>query len=353
MDLRRGRKPEGNFYALSIMDGSVHRKYPLSGVLGCDLAYKEYPAVISIAAGKDCVWFAAQKRVGALGRESRYDSRIIKLTENNETIALLPDENMDTAISRISCNLAGNEAVFGTSNWKPPSTLRYGATLYFIKGETIGIAQTISPEAPYQNTTLKQNPQMSANGAGIVCLTGDGRAVRYDDSGREAWRRALSRPQEFDGISLNAIGLHASFFGDRAAFVLGGTYNRSNYRLPTPIEDPNSNMFFLFNEHGDLLVKEKIDVSGGIESISQARDYLFLSIGRDLKNKRTSEHGVIALRADNGKLFEKISTNGPCLSAAASEDGKFLAAMEAPLQLPNGKIIGSYRLHFFARKDTE
>lgn len=343
--------PAGNFYALSLADGAEIHRYALADVLGSDAAKREYPAVIGIAAAQGCVYFAAQRRVVGKDRQVRYHSRVGKWTPDAARPVWIPDETMDTALSGVSCNARGDRAVFGTNNWKSAAGQRFSATVYFIADGALRRGQTLPPKAPYQNTTLSGRPQMHADGS-VVCLTGDGRAALYDAAGQELWRRALSQPQELDDVSLNAVGVKACFLAERAAFVLGGTYNRNNYRLPTPLEDPNADTLFLFDAQGRLLAKQHFAASGVVESVETTESLLLLAIGRDLKHRQADGHGVLLLRATDGVFYDRIPTRGPCIAAAATADGAHLAVLEAPLQLPSGEIVGAYRLHFFARKSA-
>lgn len=341
--------PEGNFYALSLADGSVERRCALADVLGSDPAAKEYPAVVDIAAAETCVYFAAQRREAGADRQVRYHSRIGRWTHGEARPTWIPDENMDAALSGVSADASGRRAAFGTSNWKSAQALRYGATVYFIADGALQSSRTLPPRAPYQNATLAGRPQLRADGS-AVCLTGDGRAAFFDAAGAERWRRALSQPQEVEGVSLNAVGVKACFLANRAAFVLGGTYNRTNYRLPTPLDDPNANTLFLFDEQGALVGKRRFPAAGSVEMAEATPSLLLLAIGRDLQHRQADGHGVLLLRAADGSLLDRLPTRGPCIAAAASADGSRAAALEAPLQRASGEIVGAHRLHFFARK---
>ena len=44
------------------------------------------------------------------------------------------------------------------------------------------------------------------------------------------------------------------------------------------------------------------------------------------------------------KVLLRLPLEGPCAGAAISKDGRLAAAVEAPLQLDDGTIMGEYRL---------
>jgi hypothetical protein len=69
---------------------------------------------------------------------------------------------------------------------------------------------------------------------------------------------------------------------------------------------------------------------------------LAIAIGRNIRTKDITIHGVALLSTPELELVDWLATAGPCVAVAAS--AKHVVAMEAPLQLDSGEVVGSYRV---------
>jgi len=137
--------------------------------------------------------------------------------------------------------------------------------------------------------------------------------------------------------------------GDYVVLTTGNTYNRANWQLPTPVEHPNSNSLFVFDLQGNLVSNQKM--GGMIEEIATGNSLAALAVGRNVRAKDPSVHGLYIVAIPEARVVDYAATTGPCIAAAISADGRYAAGIEAPLQLDDGQIIGEYKLILLAGKD--
>ena len=171
-------------------------------------------------------------------------------------------------------------------------------------------------------------------------VSADGRAFFVDTAGKLVWSRVLSAPQRIQGVFVDATGLHTQHIGPYAIFSTGNTYNRANWQLPTPVEHPQSNSVFLFDREGNLLKRRKL--GGMIEEMKTVGAELAVAVGRNIRTKDAGIHGVALLSPPELELVDWLPAAGPCVAVAASP--RHVVAMEAPLQLDSGEVVGSYRI---------
>lgn len=346
---------DGNLYAVEVATGKEIYRYSTSKELGANLSEKEFPKILSIITDeKGCVYFASQRKGSHADHTDKYSSRLYKFdyTGNNKTYFPKTD-NMDTSISWLESDKQGNKIVFGTSNWRLSSPIQWDKTIYCIDftSDNILWGQTLAARPPYQNATLRNNPNLSADGQYITAFTGDCTAYLFNGQGELLWQRAVSQPQKINGVYINAVGLYSKVTEEYSIFATTNTHNRGNWRLFTPIEDPNSNSIFVFDVAGKLLTRSQMGEMGMIEQLIVENKQVVIAIGRNLKTKSPDKHGVYILDLPQANIVEKIKTIGPCIGVALSRDGQKLAALEAPLQLDTGEIVGEYKLHLFNKKD--
>lgn len=255
------------------------------------------------------------------------------------------DHNLDAWVSWVSVDRDGKHPVFGTGNWDTNKTVRYRDNVYCLDGnlECPVWSIYIDPVVPYQNTTMRSSPDISADGAYIAAIANDGRCFLYDNAGHELWRRTLSAPRKIGGVYINATGMYVHMAGNYVVFTTGNTYNRANWQLPTPIDHPARNSLFVFDLQGNLI--NKYSTGGMVEQMSISDGKAILAVGRNIRTKDTRVHGVHIVSIQDGQFIDHLSTAGPCVGAAATTDGRYIAGIEAPLQLDDGKIIGGY--HFY------
>ena len=106
--------------------------------------------------------------------------------------------------------------------------------------------------------------------------------------------------------------------------------------------------FFLFDLSGNFLARHH--AGGMIEQLNGNEETAVLAVGRNIWTKDPLVHGLLLLSMKDGSELRRFTTTGPCVASALSDDNAYCAAVEAPLKLDNGEIIGDYRLHLWRLK---
>lgn len=344
--------PQGSLVCFDAATGRELWRLDCAAEIETDIKQKIYPGIVHIATdGQGFIYAVGQRYSRNSDGSSEYRGRIYKVDENGNRAALFPaGHNLDAWVSWVSVDREGRHPVFSTGNWDADKTLRYGDNIYCLDGnfEHPAWSAFIDPVAPYQNTTMRSSPDISADGARIAAIASDGRCFLYDGSGKELWRRTLSKPQKVGGVYINAIGVYVQLAGDYVVLTTGNTYNRANWQLPTPIDHPARDNLFVFDLQGNLV--NKYDTGGMVEELSVSGGKAILAVGRNVRTKDTGVHGVQIVSLQDGRLNDHLPTAGPCIGAASTADGKYIAAVEAPLQLDDGHIIGGYHLYIWEKQ---
>lgn len=321
--------------------------------LGVDLKQKTFPGIVSITADQaGNIYAAGQRYIKYADGRSQYQGRIYRLSPAGDITAMFPaDGNLDSWVSWLSVDDAGDKLVFGTANWDAGSSVRFTATIYCLDGRLRSVlwSKNIEPVPPYQNTTMRSSPDISADGRYVAGVSSDGRGYLFGGDGRNIWQRSISRPRTIAGVSINAVGSNVQYTGFGVILTTGNTYNRANWQLPTPVEHPGSNSMFVFDRQGMLL--SRYNTGGMIEQFSVGGDQAVLAVGRNTKTRDTGIHGLYVLSLPDLALISFFSMNGPCVGVAISSDQRYIAGVEAPLQLDDGSVTGTYRLLLFERRN--
>jgi outer membrane protein assembly factor BamB len=337
---------QGYLLCLDAKDGSEMWRQASVSELGVEIKDKTYPSIVAIRTDEQGRIFAVgQRYIRFADGRNEYRGRIYKFDGNGKRLAMFPaDHNLDAWVSWVSVDQKGERAVFGTANWDAIQTNRYTDNMYCLDGSLNPLWSTLIPPVyPYQNTTMRSSPEISGDGRYVAGIASDGRCFLYDgEQGREVWRRNLSEPQKISGIYMNANGANVQIVDDHFIFTTGNTYNRANWQLPTPVEHPGSNSMFVFNLQGQLVNRHRF--GGMIEQIAVSKKEAAIAVGRNVRTKDPGVHGLYITSLPGAQMIDYIATNGPCVGSAISSDGRYTAAVEAPLQLDDGQIIGEYKL---------
>lgn len=337
---------QGGLLGLDVKQGKEVWRYSCVEELGAGLKDKTYPGIVAVKTAESGEIYAVGLRfILQSDGISEYRGRIYKFSPEGKRVAVFPsNDNLDTWVSWLSVDKRAEKVVFGTGQWSTGATAKYADTMYCLEGSLGRIlwSKLLPSIPPYKNPTMRYGPEISADASRIAGIVNDGRGFLYDHNGDELWVRSLSRPQKVGGVFINATGVHVKLIDPYVLFTTGNTYNRANWQIPTPVEHPSSNSLFVFDSEGQLISRS---AQGGIiEEVSAHKHTLSVAIGRNIRTKDPSVHGLYILSLPDQELIDRLKTAGPCISSAISNDGEFAAVIEAPLQLDDGSIVGDYWL---------
>ena len=344
---------QGWLISLDSRDGREQWRQASVNELGVNIKEKTFPGMVAIrtdAAGM--IYAVAQRYIKHPDGRNEYAGRIYKYTAAGQKTGMFPgDRNLDCWVSWLGVDDAGGKVVFATANFDV-ATYTYDRNVYCLDGTLTEVVWSnyLDALAPYQNVTMRTGLEISGDGRQVGGIASDGRCFLFDSAdGRELWRRNITQPQKIAGVYINSTGNYSRFVGDYTVFTTGNTYNRANWQLPTPVEHPNSNSLFVFDLQGNLVSNQKM--GGMIEEIATGNSLAALAVGRNVRAKDPSVHGLYIVSIPEARVVDYAATTGPCIAAAISADGRYAAGIEAPLQLDDGQIIGEYKLILLARKD--
>ena len=347
------QSPSGNVYMLDAATGNVLWTYSTADLVGADMNLRSYPSVMRIQTDEAGNYYIAAFRYARKNNVlSEYAGRICSLTQNGKVRWLFPDKQaMDAWVSWFAVDRQGESLVFATANFESEASIAYQSNLYWLQGQNGKLVgeTVIPPIAYYGRTVMRGSPNYSRDGKLLAAMASDGRGFVYNRAGELLWERQVSKPQLIGDSWINAVGRDALSTKYGVAFTMVNTYNRDNWQLATPLEHPSSNSFFMFNNDGAFQYQWR--AGGGIEEVDVGNDIAVIGVGRNMRTRDIGVHGAAVLRLSDGKLLDKLSTEGPCQAVALSADGKSIAAIEAPALMPDGKIIGAYRLHIHDIKE--
>lgn len=345
---------EGNLYCFEAATGKEQWRYSTARELGADIKARSLPGIVKIAEDDDGnIYLTAQRTERLRGSKSRYYGKIYSFTRQGQERWLFPRSGeMDAWVNWFSVDAQGGHLVFGTANFETDASYRFGDNVYCLDGVN-GVtlwSLPVPPVTPYQKTVMRASPNLAADGKHLAAMASDGRAFFYDADGRLLWQRTLSRPKKIAGVYLNSVGRDGFVVRDKVFFTTTNTYNNANWQLPTPLEHPSSNSLFIFSLDGKL--KAHWRAAAAIEEMAFSEAEIILAIGRNTKTKDPAAHGAQVIRQSDGLPLEFLPTEGPAVAVAISPDGSGLAAIEAPIQLDDGRILGEYRLHIWHNRSN-
>ena len=341
---------DGNLYAVNVHTGDIEWKHKAADYIGVDSQNRSLPAPVHIAVDKAGNAFVNMYRF-VMNKDGRrgYNGRMIALDPQGKFLWKFPkDETIDSWINWCDVSDGTERVVIATSAYDFHPDMKYKKTLYIIdKHDGSVLNETfVDPVKPFNNTVLRGSPTFSADGEYLAGTGSDGRGFLFDKNGKIVWWRFLSKPAKVDGSWINASGRDGYIRPEGVIFSTINTFNRENWQLPTPVEHPSNNSLFVFKLDGTYRYQYR--ALGTIENIDFASEKLAAcSVGRNVRTHDYSAHGALLLNLENGKKERFFHTEGPCQAAAISHDGKKMAGVEAPAMTPEGKLIGSYRLHIW------
>ncbi|MDO4177924.1 MAG: hypothetical protein Q4D21_01935 [Phascolarctobacterium sp.] len=343
--------PEANLYCINTHNGDIVWKHKGADYVGTDPSARSLPAIVHIAIDSDDNVYANAYRFVMRKDGSRgYCGRMLATDKAGKIIWRFPaEENIDSWINWCDVNDANNRVVLSTSAYEFHDTMKYKDTMYFVNKKTgEPLNNVFLPTIPpFNNTVMRGSPNFSTDGKYLAGCASDGRGFLFNEKGETLWWKYLSKPTEIDHSWINASGRDGFVTPYGVIFTTINTFNRENWQLPTPVEHPSNNSLFVFNTDGTF--KYQFMAKGTVEEIDFADKLAACAVGRNVRTHNYKAHGALLLNLESGKEIEFHPTAGPCQTIAISKDQKHLAGVEAPALTPEGKIIGSYRLHIWNR----
>lgn len=339
---------QGAFICIDAATGAERWRKASASELGVDIRQKTFPGIMSIAVdGVGNAYAVALRSVRFPNGKTEYSARLYKFDEQGKMTLFPRDRNIDVWVSWCDVDEAGRTLVFGTADYTPVPGRRFPENIYAYDSQTGELRWRLGLEtvAPYDRTNMRFGPEISADGRYYGGVSADGRAFFMNAGGQLLWSRTLSAPQKIQGIYVNAMGHAVQHVGESIAFSTGNTYNRANWQLPTPVEHPQSNSVFLFDHSGNFLKRRKF--GGMVEELQAAGNQLVVAVGRNVRSKDPSVHGLAVLSEPDLEIIDFMSMEGPCVAAAV--DRMHVVGMETPLQLDNGEVTGAYRIHVWKK----
>ena len=340
---------EGNLYAVNVHTGDIEWKYKAADFVGVDPSSRSYPAPVHIAVDRAGNAYINMYRFLMRKDGSRgYNGRMIALDSLGNMLWKFPkDETIDSWINWCDVSDRSGRVVLATSAYDFRFDMKYQKTLYILDQKDGSLLNDtfVPPVEPFDNTVLRGSPTFSEDGEYLAGTGSDGRGFLFDKTGKILWWRFLSKPTKVDGAWINASGRDGYVTREGAVFSTINTFNRENWQLPTPVEHPSNNSLYMFNLDGSY--KYQYRARGTIENIVFASGKAACSVGRNVRTHDYTAHGAVVLDLATGKEEHFYPTEGPCQAVALSTDGRWLAGAEAPALTPEGKLIGSYRLHIW------
>lgn len=348
---------EGNFYAFNTHTGDIIWQYKGSDFIGSDAGQHSYPSVVHIAMDKDNNAYVNVYRFLMTQDGSRTSkSKMIAVAESGELLWQFPptdsgqkneDFAMDTWINWCDVSDKSEKVVLSTSSYEYREYVKYNDTMYIMDKKSGRLLHTILVPfiKPFNNTVMRGSPNFSKDGNLLAAACSDGRGMLFDSEGKMLWSRNVSVPTLVDGSWLNAGGRDGFVTSYGVIFSTISTFNRENWQLPTPVEHSSSNSIFVFTEDGKFNYQYQAD--GAMEELGLADNLLVCAIGRNVRTHNYQAHGILVLDLRYGSKYNFYHTEGPTQSVAISSDGRYVAGVEVPAITPEGKTIGSHRLHIW------
>lgn len=338
------------------VNGTEIWKFGAGTELGSDLKYMPTMKKIKLDSEGN-IYVAASRACGYVGEKYKYLAKIYSFDPEGNIRWNFPEsEFMDSGVTWIDATPDGKYAVFGTTSFTEADKWKDG-TVHVLNGNTgqEHWSYHIDPVEPFFDyTTIYYSTQITPDGEKLITMTGDGRAFLFNNSQiietgtpEIAWEQNISTPIVVSGVPIYGSANYAYIVNDTLIFSIGSTFSKDKNK-DAPFEHPSGNTIFAYDYDGNLLWKWRVDGYSGECALNDR--YLVIPVAQNLVTEDRSVHGVDVFDTSNSggassRLIQTYNTEGITVAADISSDGRYIAALEAPVRLEDGTVLGGYRVH--------
>lgn len=359
---------DGYIYAFELSTGKEIWKFRTGDEIGSDI--KNNPTVGRVKVVGN-IAYAVGVRSASGPDKSSYWSRIYAFEiDTGRVLWKYPEnETMDISIYWIDVSSDGNYIYFAGSSYpkglvRDVTKYKHG-TVYIINSDGKVLWFYELPVLPYQIHPWIGKGSLSEDGKYLIGVDYFGAVYLFDNeeiirTGKASplWSKNISTAIEISGIPIYGSLNYAYILGENVIFNVGSTYipakSKSVKYNKAPVEHPNGNTLLVYDLKGDLLWKWRVEgYAPGAMGTSEDRRFMVLPIGQNIVTGNLDIHGVYVF--DNSvpggatsKLAYIYKTRGIVVASAISPDGKYIAALESPARLEDGRVIGEYKVHILS-----
>ncbi|MCK4938614.1 MAG: PQQ-like beta-propeller repeat protein [Methanosarcinales archaeon] len=345
------KSQDGYLYSLAARTGEEVNRYRTANDLNTHETEKYQPAVYRIIATNDFIYAVASR----YWKDETYvhASSVYRFKPDGTLVWKFPASGInDRSINWIDSSSDGSNLVFAASDWT--NSLGVNAVIHSVdENGKLRWKYEIEPLKPYfTSAAIWHSLAISDDGSLITALTADGRAYLFNDSniirtGDYEWQQDISTPQEVGGSAIYAYGDSATIAGDELFYITGPTFP-AFYPDDVPMEHPYGNSLMAYDLEGNLSWKYNIEGHSKGISFTQDEQYFTLPVGKNIVTGNTYAHGVYIFECQKtGSAYSKLSwifnTDGIVAASDISSDG-YTAAIEVPVKLAGGDVVGEHRL---------
>jgi hypothetical protein len=354
------KSTDGYIYSLDAGTGDEIHSYRSADDLGTSTNPKYQPCIYKITAANDSIYIAA----GSYWKDSGYGlaSRVYRFSPNGTLSWKLPKtENYARSINCIDSSLDGKNVVFSTGDWT--NSLDMDAAVYSVdKSGNLRWKYDILPLKPYfVSASIWHGLDVSDDGSMVTAYTADGRKYLFYDSemkkagdgnsewDSKEWQSNVTVPEEVKGSYIYPYGEEAKISSKNETLYLTGATLPAYYPDNIPMAHPLENSLVSCDVNTGK-TSWTYNLGGRCTGIFFSPDMKFfvLPVGKDSSSGNTHVHGIHVFdnqKSGNGnsRLIWRFNTEGVVVDAAISSDCTAVA-IEAPLKLENGDLIGKHRL---------
>ncbi len=349
--LAMGEQSRDAFIYLYSIDGQLLWKFPASrdvGTIGPGEPKYHLPVVNSLVFAPSKrdqrIYFTASHYLGASGQNYRHRGRIYCLDMKGHPLWAYPRKGcMDGSPDALRIDARGKYLIF-SNYWKGKS---YTRSLYCLDGQSGQPLwgwdfRHIFPE---KRLGIWHGVDISADGAYVAAFSNDGRGFLLSNrqliKGKKGvlWEKTISTPIVVNGLTIYGFPALAKIGEDYVAFLTGNTNARQGKRRPA-FEHPNANSLFVYDLKGKLQWTSRIGGASYTDRIHTSSDnrYIILPIRYNRVEKDCLLHGLYLFdNARPGGASDRLAwffhTDGMALSADISQDGRYVALLEYPVDM--------------------